>query len=78
MYLNLSTSHRDLSRITAVLSEVFSYVELRRIDEVEERMDAAFIVKTSSIEQIEEARQKLQAIAPDIVLSFVEQRNIAV
>lgn len=78
MYLNLSTSHRDLAHITNLLSGVFSFVELKRIDESERGLDLSFIVNARSIQEIETARQKLSELGPDTVISFVEQRNIAV
>ena len=78
MHLNLSTSNKDMAAITAVLSEVFSFVELKRIDDDGKHLDLAYIIEAKDIAQIEQARQKLTALAPDVVLSFVEQRNIAV
>jgi hypothetical protein len=78
MHLNLSTSHRDLAAITKVLSEAFKFVELRRIDDNGKQLDLSYIVDAQSIAQIDQARKALMALAPDVVLSFVEQRNIAV
>jgi uncharacterized membrane protein YhiD involved in acid resistance len=78
MHLNLSTSHRDLAAITKVLSECFKFVELKRIDDSGKQLDLSYVVDAQSIEQIEQARKQLTALAPDMALSFVEQRNIAV
>lgn len=78
MHLNLSTANKDLAAITNVLSEVFAFVELKRIDENGQQLDLAYIVEAKDLAQIDQARQKLTALAPDIAISFVEQRNIAV
>ena len=78
IHLNLSTSHKDLAAITKILSEVFSFVELKRIDDDGKQLDLSYVVEANSIQQIDQARQKLSALAPDIAISLVEQRNIAV
>lgn len=78
MHLNLSTQHKELGAITTILSEVFPFVELKRVDETDDRLDMAFVIEADSIEQIETARTRLQEAAPDISISFVEQRSIAV
>ncbi len=78
MHLNLSTSHRDLAAITKVLSESFPFVELKRVDDSGKQLDISYVIDAGSIDQIEKVRAALTALAPDMVLSFVEQRNIAV
>ncbi len=78
MHLNLSTSHRDLAAITKVLSDNFPFVELKRIDDSGKQLDLSYVIDAQSITQIDAARNQLGALAPDMVLSFVEQRNIAV
>lgn len=78
MHLNLNTSLRDLPAITKVLSDNFKFVELKRIDDDGKQLDLSFVIDAHSLVEIETARKQLSALAPDIVLSFVEQRNIAV
>ncbi|HHG84149.1 MAG TPA: DUF4956 domain-containing protein [Bacteroidetes bacterium] len=78
MHLNLSSSNKDLAGITKVLSDSFSFVELKRVDESDDRMDLSYVIAAKDIAEIEAARNKLQEIAPDIHISFVEQRHIAV
>ncbi|MEM0996271.1 MAG: DUF4956 domain-containing protein [Bacteroidota bacterium] len=78
MHLNLSSSSKDLKAITEVLGEIFPFVELKRVDQTDERMDVSFVVEASSVDQIESARQKLIDLAADMQISFVEQRSIAV
>lgn len=77
MHLNLSTTHKDLAAISNLLSEIFPFVELKRVDDNGKQLDLSF-VEASSLTQIDQARQKLTALAPDVSISFVEQRNIAV
>jgi Domain of unknown function (DUF4956) len=78
MHLNLSTSYRDLPAITKVLSDSFGFVELKRIDDNGKQLDLSYVIDATSLAQIETARKQLGDLAPDMVLSFVEQRNIAV
>ena len=78
MLLNLSTTHKDLSAISTILSETFSFVELKRIDDADGRMDASFVINAKDLGQIEQVRKKLAETDPNIQISFVEQRNLAV
>ncbi|MFM2376069.1 MAG: hypothetical protein RLZZ165_1166 [Bacteroidota bacterium] len=78
MHLNLRTSHRDLSAITAILAETFPFVELKRIDDNGQQLDLSYVVEARSVEQINQARMRLMELSPNVDLSFVEQRNIAV
>lgn len=78
MLLNLSTSNKDLTAISAILSETFSFVELKRIDDAEGRLDASFVISAKDVAQIEQVRKKLAETDPAILISFVEQRNLAV
>ena len=77
MYLNISSTNKDLSAITNILKEQFTLVELKRLDESEKSMELSFIVDARTIEEIEETKKKLVTFTPDITLSFVEQRSIA-
>lgn len=76
MYLNISTSHKDLGAITDALSGIFSYLELKRVDETQDRLNVSFVVGSSNMGQIEKARNELMAFSPDTRISFIEQRNI--
>lgn len=76
MYLNISTSHKDLAEITDTLSGIFSYLELKRVDETQDRMNVSFIVGSQNLGQIEEAKNALMARDADTRISFIEQRNI--
>ncbi len=78
MYLNLSTSYRDLGQISTLLGEIFPVVELRRVDESDRGLDLSFVVNARSVQEIEAARKKLSELSEDMVISFVEQRNISV
>ena len=48
------------------------------MDQTDDRMDVSFVIEARSVDQIESSRQKLLEIAPDMQISFVEQRSIAV
>lgn len=78
MFINISTSSQDMKQLTQALSESFSFVELKRVDESQDHLDLSFVISTNSVEQIDAARTKVRAIAPDAVISLVDQRNLAV
>ena len=76
MFLNITTSSKDLEAISKALGECFSYLELRRIDETTDRLEISFVIGASSLQQIEQARQKMTGIDSDAQLSFVEQPKL--
>lgn len=78
MHLNVSSSNKDLAAITDILGKHFPFVELKRIDETGQRIDAAFLVSAGNVQQIEGARKDLSGLSEDTAISFVEQRNLPV
>ena len=78
LLLNISTSNKDLAAIAAILSETFPFVELKRMDESGDRLDLSFAISAKDLTQIDAARAKLTGTDPAMLISFVEQRNLAV
>ncbi len=78
MNVNIRTSVKDLSEITNILKANFSFVELRRVDEASGQMNLSFIVEAKNVAQIEEVKSKMIALDPDSMISFIEQRHLAV
>lgn len=77
MHVNIRTTHKDLKGITEALSKVFPFVELKRVDETPTGMAITFVVETNSVDQIETAKSALISLDSNIIISFIEQRNIA-
>ncbi len=76
MYVNITTDLEDLGRITQTLSDVFPYVELKRLDTLEKGMDLSFICKAESIEQITKAKDTIIALSANTRLSIVDQPDL--
>lgn len=77
MNLNIQTSHKVLDEITRLLAHRLPLVELRRVDEDAEVLRASFVVEIRDVKDIEAVKADLVQVAPDITLSFIEQRNVA-
>ena len=78
MVLNISTSLKDLAGISELLSVHFSFVDLRRLDIGEGRTEASFSVAVNKVEDIITVREELLKADPNMLISFVEQRNLAI
>ena len=76
MYVNIDTSVNDLKKITESLTNVLAFVELKRMDSSDEGLSLSFIVKSDSIDQIDQVRQNLTALSDDTKVSFIEQPDL--
>lgn len=77
MHLNITANGVDLSGLSAQLSGIFSFVELKRMDREGERTDLSFVVAAKTVEELEKATQAIKTQYPDAIISFLEQRNVA-
>lgn len=73
LFLNIHTDVDDLPRIISMLTAIFPYVELKRMDSQEHGLDLSFACKADKIDQLQEAKTQLRALSPGTKLSFVEQ-----
>lgn len=78
LYLNINTKETDLGKISTLLSGIFSYVELKRMDTLEEGLDVSFICKAESIEQLSKAKEAILAMSPSSHISIIDQPDLIV
>jgi uncharacterized protein DUF4956 len=78
LFVNISTDEEDLSKITALLTDIFSYVELKRLDTLEKGMDLSFVCKAESIDQLAKAKNEISALSKQTRLSIVDQPDLIV
>lgn len=78
MYVNIQTDRQDIQDISNILIEHFSFVELKRLDTLEEGMDLSFLCKADSLEKINAAKAELLSLGPNTRLSLVDQPNLVV
>lgn len=76
VYVNIQTSFGDLKAIAGVLSGIFPYVELKRMDALETGLDMSFLCQAESIDQLAAAKEQLLLLSPDTRLSIVDQPEL--
>lgn len=78
MFVNISTDIDDLNKVTQLLSDIFPYVELKRLDTLEKGMDVSFICKADSLEQLAKAKNEITQLSEQTRLSIVDQPDLIV
>jgi len=78
LFVNIHTDLTDLKKITALLSTHLPYVELKRMDTLEQGLDLSFICKADSIDQISALQQSVGQLSPQTRLSIIDQPDLIV
>ncbi|MFK7807632.1 MAG: DUF4956 domain-containing protein [Saprospiraceae bacterium] len=77
MILTISTTTLSVQDINAILASFFATVELKRMDELNGRLDLSYIIASDKVDQVIAAKDQLISKAPGLQFSFIEQRNLA-
>ena len=78
MFINISTEEEDLEQVTNILTGVFTYVELKRMDSLTPGMDLSYICKADSIAQIGKVKKMLLELSGDTRISIVDQPDLMI
>lgn len=78
MYININTDQDDLKKITTLLTNILPYVELKRMDTLEQGLDLSYICKAESIDQLEELKNSLTALSTQTNISIIDQPDLIV
>lgn len=78
LFLNITTDQEDLEKVTAILLQHLSYVELKRMDTLEEGLDLAFVARAENPKQLNDLQQSVRALSPATRLSLLEQPELIV
>jgi len=78
LFVNIQTDIDDLKQITSLLSKHLPYVELKRMDTLEQGLDLAFICQARTVEQLAELKDELRALSPQTRLSIIDQPDLIV
>ncbi len=78
MFVNINTDLEDLKKITNLLSSIFPYVELKRLDTMDKGMDLSFICKADSLDQLSRAKNEITQLSEQTKLSIVDQPDLIV
>ncbi len=76
MYVNIHTDVEELEKITQLLSDNMSYVELKRLDTLERGLDLSFICKVDSIQKIQTVTQQLKGLSSNTQVSIIDQPDL--
>jgi hypothetical protein len=77
LLINIKTHNTDVQKITHSLSESLSYVELKRLEENQNRITMTFVTKLDDIASINSIREGLKAIDPEMHITFLDQPEIS-
>lgn len=78
-YVNITTDLSDLVQINNLLKSSFSFVELKRMDTLDDNgLDLSFICKASSIEKIQAAKDAVLALSDTTKISIIDQPDLIV
>lgn len=78
MYINIQTDESNLNKITKVLTDILPYVELKRMDMINQGLDLSYICKAESIDQLEQLKNELTALSSQTKLSIIDQPDLIV
>ncbi len=76
MYVNIHTDVEELEKITKLLTDKMSYVELKRLDTLDQGLDLSFICKADSIQQIQTVAQQLKGLSTNTQVSIIDQPDL--
>ena len=78
LFINISTDVEQLERFTEILSRHLTYVELKRLDTLEQGLDLSFIGKAGSLEDISKLKDEISQVSAATRLSIVDQPELIV
>ena len=78
MYVNIQTDENDLKKITKILTDILPYVELKRMDMIEQGLDLSYICKSESINQLDLLKNNISALSSNTKLSIIDQPDLIV
>ena len=76
LFVNINTDHANLSDLSDLLKKHFRYVELKRMDQKQDRLDLSFICNAESMESLEAVRTTVAALSESTRISFVDKPDL--
>jgi hypothetical protein len=78
MFINIHTDIEDLDQITQVLVNHLPYVELKRMDTLDEGLELSYIGKAKSIAELNQLKVDIKALSANTRLSIIDQPDLIV
>jgi uncharacterized membrane protein YhiD involved in acid resistance len=78
MYVNIETDSNDLQAVTKILGETLSFVELKRMDTLDNGLSLSYVVRAENLDQIDALRERMSSFSSKTSLSVIERPEIVV
>ncbi len=78
MFVNVNTDRIALSQVSEILKRHFKYVELKRMDQIEGRLDLSYICNVDDLNNLEQARASLAELSDSTTISFVDKPDLVI
>lgn len=76
LFVHIQTDIDDFSRITELVTNTLTYVELKRMDTLEKGLNLSFVVRAEGLEQLNELKKVISALSPATRLSIIDQPEV--
>lgn len=76
LFVYIQTDLDDFKRITTLVTETLTYVELKRMDTLEKGLNLSFIVRADGLEQLSQLKDVITALSPETRLSIIDQPEV--
>ena len=76
MFVNINTDNSNLADVSTLLKKHFRYVELKRMDQMKDRLDLAFICNVETLESLEAVRHTIAGLSESTRISFVDKPDL--
>ncbi len=76
MFVNINTDQINLSKVSEILQKHFSYVELKRMDQSQQRLDLSYVCNVDNLGNLEQVRSELATLSPNTRISFVDKPDL--
>ncbi|MCB0640158.1 MAG: hypothetical protein KDC44_00900, partial [Phaeodactylibacter sp.] len=78
MLVHIHTPTDDLPQITQLLTELFPFVALKRMDTLSPGMDLSFSIQAENPEQLQALKTRLFQLSPEIRISVLDQPELLI
>jgi hypothetical protein len=78
LFVNIQTDQEDVEVIAGILAQHLPYVELKRMDTLEQGMDLSFVCRAKELGDIARLKTAMQELSPATRLSVIDQPDLIV
>jgi hypothetical protein len=78
LFVNIQTDQEDVEAIAGILARHLPYVELKRMDTLEQGMDLSFVCRAKELGDIARLKTAMQELSPATRLSVIDQPDLIV